>query len=60
MEHGGPTHKCERDRIRQQRGAKRKAQMRAIRKLVAGWKDGREAEASMVLIAAVLDERAPA
>lgn len=47
IEHGGPKQKSERDRIRQQRGAERKEQIRAIRRIVAAWKDGQAAEDAM-------------
>lgn len=50
MEHGGPKQKSERDRIRQQRGAVRKEQIRTIRRIVKAWNDGADAAASMAEI----------
>ncbi len=57
MEHGTPTEKSERDRIRQRRGAQRKQQMRDIRKSVASWKSGRNADLVLAEIAATLNRR---
>jgi hypothetical protein len=54
MEHGGPKQKSERDRIRQQRGAARKEQIRAIRRIVKAWTDGADAAASMAEIGRIL------
>lgn len=60
MEHGTPTQKSDRDRIRQKRGSERKEQMREIRKITAAWKDGRPAESAMQSISDILAGRKPA
>ena len=40
MEHGGPTQKSDRDRIRQKRGAANKEIAKAARRAVKAWLDG--------------------
>lgn len=40
MDHGSPTQKSDRDRIRQKRGAANKEIAKAARRLVKAWRDG--------------------
>ena len=56
MDHGGPKNKSQKDRIRQKVGAKRKEQLQEVRRILQGWKSGRDATASMQAIADVFDE----
>jgi hypothetical protein len=57
MEHGEPKNKSQRDRLRQVRGAQRKEDIKAIRRIVQSWKGGRDAAACMTAIADTLDKR---